>query len=54
MSTIPLLLQMAALVCFACAFLGIMGPTRLGWLGLLLWALSFMIGPISLHSASRP
>lgn len=49
-----LLIQIAALVCFACAALGVPASrVALGWVGLFLWLLSLMLGGITLHTAGH-
>lgn len=49
-----LLIQIAALVCFACAALGVPSSrVSLGWVGLFLWLLSLMLGGITLHTAGH-
>jgi hypothetical protein len=56
MNIVPLFLQIAALVCFIMAFLGVAAPKSrpLNWeaCGLLLWLLSLMISGIQLHQTS--
>ena len=51
MTILPLLLQIAALVCLVCAAIGIPSRIGLGWLGLALWLLSLMVGYVPLHEA---
>jgi hypothetical protein len=55
LNIIPLLLQIAALICLAFAAFGLFqGPPSKpvwGWLGLLLWLLSLMVSDIQLHPA---
>lgn len=54
MNIIPLLLQIAALICLAFASFGLFAgpPSRpsWGWLGMFLWLLSLMVNGIDLHA----